>query len=165
MNDLFLFRLHRMAALAGQPLVRLCEGRHGITRREWRLILTLGLGGPMLSTQLAERARIEPARTSRAVTVLAEKGLVVRAPRPNDRRRVEIRLTERGRAIFDELHPTVLALDERLLGVFSPQQRQDFQALFDQLEAHLGSWRADLALPKANRSRAAAGGAPRRGNP
>src|SRR5688572_29732596 len=93
-KDLFLFRLNRLAATAGRPLIRLCEGQFGITRREWRLIVILAQDGPQLSTALAHRASIEPARTSRAITVLVEKGLARRAPRPSDRRFVEIVLTE-----------------------------------------------------------------------
>lgn len=154
MTDLFLFRLNRLASLAGQPLIRLCEGRYGITRREWRLILTLGRQGPLLSTRLAALARVEPARTSRAVSLLADKGLVVREPRPNDRRCIEIRLTEQGTAIFRELQPTVLALDERILGAFTEAEREQFDRLFARLEQHAASWRIDMELPKADRSRA-----------
>lgn len=162
MNELFLFRLNRLASLAGQPLVRMCEGRYGITRREWRLILTLGRHGAMLSTRLAELARVEPARTSRAVSLLADKGLVLREPRPSDRRCIEIQLTDRGRAIFDELHPLVVDLDRRLLAGFDDAERRQLDHLFARLEQQAADFRVGLDLPKADRSRAAR---KRAGNP
>ena len=34
-NDLLMYRLNRLLAVAGSLVVRLCEGGYGITRREW----------------------------------------------------------------------------------------------------------------------------------
>lgn len=161
MKDLFLFRLNKLAAVAGQPLIRLCEGRYGITRREWRLLMTLARHGPLLSGQLADKARIEPARTSRAVTMLVNQGLAVRTPRPGDRRCVEIALTPAGRRIFDELYPTVLELNARLRAALPPDDWDRFEELFARVEAHMENWVDRAQLPKADRRR----GGRTRGNP
>ena len=40
-NDLLMYRLNRLLAVAGSLVVRLCEGGYGITRREWGLLLML----------------------------------------------------------------------------------------------------------------------------
>ena len=37
LDDLLLYRLSRLLAVGGSPVIRLCEGRFGITRREWRV--------------------------------------------------------------------------------------------------------------------------------
>lgn len=151
--DVFLFRLYKLSFLASQPITRLCEGRFGITRKEWRLILTLGRSGPLLSTQLAHKARIVPARTSRTVTSLVEKGLVRREPRPSDRRFVEIVLTDDGRRIFDEMFPVVLAIDKALLDVLRPQEREVLQDMLVRLEQRVELPLVQEALPKINRRR------------
>ena len=150
-GELVLFRLNRLAANSGQPLIRYCEGRYGISRREWRLIAILGLRGPCSSTELAERARLPPAPTSKAVSQLVAKSIVSRSPVPNDRRQVVIALTARGQEIFDELYPIVQELNERLLSELAPQERQALDELIGKLEKRVASWMTDVELPKADR--------------
>lgn len=152
-SELFLFRLSKLAAISGQPLVRLCEGRFGITRREWRLIVVLSQSGPLLSTELAIRARIEPALTSRAVTQLVANGLATRVPRPNDRRRVEIHLNERARAIYAELYPTVEQLNAELLADLSQDDCAHLERIFSVLEQSVAQRLPLDELPKADRSK------------
>ena len=152
-TDLFLFRLNKLASVSGQPLIRLCEGRYGITRREWRLIVVLSQEGPLLSTELARRARIEPARTSKAITQLVECGLAVRVPRPNDRRCIEIHLSERAREIYAALYPVVLDVDRSLLAGLSDEDRAHLDRIFSALERNAVSLLSAEDLPKADRSR------------
>ncbi|HZF84970.1 MAG TPA: MarR family transcriptional regulator [Burkholderiaceae bacterium] len=141
-KDLFLFRLNRLAATAGRPLIRLCEGKFGITRREWRLIVILAQDGPQLSTALAHRASVEPARASRAITVLVEKGLATRVPRPSDRRFVEIVLTEDGQKVYQSLYPNVESINRALLSQLSEAEQEQLAKMFRVLEA------AALRLPE-----------------
>jgi DNA-binding MarR family transcriptional regulator len=153
MKDLLLFRLYRLGATAAQPIVRLCEGRYAITRREWRMIAVLSQEGPLLSSVLARIARIEPARTSRAISSLAQRGLVTRVPRPNDRRYVEIHLTEQARAIYRSLAPRIRQLDEQLLSVLSQGDRAQLERLVTLLEGAAEVMVQQTDLPKANRRR------------
>jgi DNA-binding MarR family transcriptional regulator len=147
----FLFRLNRLAAASGQPLIRYCEGGYGISRREWRLIAILGRGGPCGSTELAERARLQPGPTSKAISLLSEKGLVTRNPLPNDRRQVVIQLTASGKEIFEALYPLVQELNERLLSALTDEERRMLDVIVSKLERHVASWMDDTELPKADR--------------
>ena len=150
-DDLFLYRISRLHAVGGAPVVRLCEGRFGITRREWRLIVVLAQQGPGLSSELARRAQLEPARTSRALTVLVEKGLVVRTPRLGDRRQVEVALTPAGQALHARLFPEVAAINQRLLSVLSPSELDLLDDCLDRLQRAADRHLAEADLPKANR--------------
>ncbi|WP_304305613.1 MarR family transcriptional regulator [Pseudacidovorax intermedius] len=149
--DLFLFRLAKLASVSGQPLVRLCEGKYGITRREWRLIVVLSQEGPLLSTALARRASIEPARTSRTVTQLVVRGLAERIPRSNDRRCIEIHLTQRARDIYADLYPVVREIEGALLAGLSAQDRAELSRLLSMLESTAGALVPPEELPKADR--------------
>ena len=53
LDELLNYRLQRLHAASGAPVVRLLEGRFGITRREWRLLGTLADRGPTSPSQLA----------------------------------------------------------------------------------------------------------------
>jgi DNA-binding MarR family transcriptional regulator len=150
-RDLVLFRLNRLAAMSGQPLVRLCEGRYGISRREWRLIVILSTRGACGSSELADRARLQPGPTSKAVSMLTNKGLATRTPLPNDRRQVVIALTAGGQSIFDELYPVVQDLNERLLCALTPEERHAFLGIMSKLEQRVTTWMSDVELPKADR--------------
>ena len=86
LDDLLLYRLSRLLAVGGSMVIRLCEGRFGITRREWRLIATLASRGDLSSSQLAEHAQLDRARTSKAVGSMVAKGLLSRAHPAGDRR-------------------------------------------------------------------------------
>jgi hypothetical protein len=45
LDELLNYRLLRLFAVSGAPVVRLLEGRYGISRREWRLIALLAARG------------------------------------------------------------------------------------------------------------------------
>ena len=62
-DDLLNYQLKRLVRLGGAPAIRLCEGRYGIARTEWRLVAALVETGPLSPMALAERAGIEPGRT------------------------------------------------------------------------------------------------------
>ncbi len=165
LDDLLVYRLTRLLAVAGAPVTRLCEGRHGISRREWRLIATLGAHGPKLSSQLAEHMQLDRGRTSRAVSVLVAKHLVARTPRPHDRRLVEVSLTPQGHAIYGALFPEAVRLNTELLAQFSDEDLGMLDSLVSRLQqrAEQGLGPALADLPKADRQRR--GQRPPRENP
>lgn len=115
LGDLINFRLQRCFSFSGAPIVRLLEGRYGITRREWRLLATLTEHGPLSPSELAEMAQLDRSRTSRAIGVLAEKGLLSRQVHAADTRRAQLTLTDEGRQLHAEIFPEVAAINARLL--------------------------------------------------
>ena len=134
-NDLLLYRLYRIHATAGPLVVRLCERDYGITRREWRVLSCLADVEGVLSSELAEAAMLDRARTSRALTRLADKQLVRREPKPSDRREVRVYLTDEGRRVYGEVLPRIAAIQRELLAPFSTEQREQFSELMDLLLA------------------------------
>lgn len=124
-HDLLNFRLARLHASSGALVIRLCEGRYGITRREWRLIAILAVQGAMSPSALAVHAHIDRARTSRVITMLCDKKLTVRSPVPGDHRRALIDLTAAGRRLYEDLFPQSAALSSLLLEALTPAQRAE----------------------------------------
>lgn len=153
MEDLFVYRLTRLLAIASLPIGRHCEGRYGITKREWRLIGTLARFGRLLSSELAREVHLERARTSKAVTALVAKGLATRRPRPNDRRRVDIELTAAGRALHDELLPLVAHLNVEILSVLAPDEVERLDRMMALLQAKAEQIVDGVELPKVDRRR------------
>ncbi|MBV8618293.1 MAG: MarR family transcriptional regulator [Curvibacter sp.] len=135
-DDLLLYRLSRLLAVGGASVIRLCEGRFGITRREWRILSLLAGQEGLLSSQLAERAQLDRARTSRAIGSLVEKQLLQRTPRAGDRRLADLRLTPAGRALHDALFPLVVGINQQLLAALGADEVADLDARLDRLQAH-----------------------------
>ena len=134
-DDMLLYRLSQVLGTAGSLVTRLCEGEFGITRREWRILALLAQGDGLLSSELAGRAQLDRARTSRAVTALAAKQLVSRNPRPGDRRSVMLSLTPAGRALFDALFPQVAAINRSLLGALDDAELERLDTALGTLQA------------------------------
>ena len=121
-DDFLNYRLKRLLNLGGAPAVRLCEGGHGVARMEWRMIAALQEEGPLSLSALVRRTEVDPARVSRTVAKLAEKGLVRRAPDPADRRAVVLELTAGGHRLYRDLFPALAQINERIMAVLSESE-------------------------------------------
>ena len=128
-QDLLNYRLSRLLAASGAMVVRLCEGRYGITRREWRLIAVLAEEGAMSPSQLAERTHLERGRVSALITQLTAKKLLQRGAVPGDARRAELNLTDAGRAVYQDLLPLSAAFQREVLGALSAEEQAAFEAM------------------------------------
>lgn len=153
MGELFLYRLSRLQAVAVAPVGRLCQARYGVSRREWRLIVVLARHGPVLSSELADFAQLDRARTSRIVTALVDLRLVAREVMPSDRRQARVSLTAKGQALYDEFLPVVVELNRQLLLALEPEEIAQLDGLMDRLAERAKAHLAALDLPKQPRSR------------
>ncbi|MDP3250376.1 MAG: MarR family transcriptional regulator [Hydrogenophaga sp.] len=153
MTELFLYRLSRLQAVAVAPVGRLCQARYGISRREWRLLVVLARHGAMLSSELADQAQLDRARTSRIVTTLADMKLIVREVIPSDRRQARVSLTPEGQALYDEFLPVVIELNRQLLLELEPDEIRQLDGLMDRLADRAKRNLAALDLPKMPRSK------------
>lgn len=158
-DDLLNYRLSRLFAASGAMVVRLCEGRYGITRREWRLIALLAANGAMSPSELAERAHLERARTSRHITELTARKLIQRVSDPKDKRRAQVALTEEGRQLYDELFPQSQRFNGEVLSVLTPAELAAFDVTLAKLTQN--AERIAAAKPVAEKADRRHGGARR----
>ena len=107
LDDLLNYRLLRLFALGGAPVIRLLEGRYGIARREWRVLALLAAHGAMAPSLLAERAHLDRPRTSRALSALVAKGLVLRTVVARDARRARVEQTLREIGLVNKRHDAI----------------------------------------------------------
>ena len=153
LDDLLLYRLARLTASAGSMVIRLCEGRFGITRREWRVLALLAQQPGLMSSQLAERAQLDRARTSRAVTSLVAKQLIARQAGEADRRQARLALTPEGHALYEQLFPLIRGIHHELLGALDAGQLDVLDESLQRLQSRAESLAAQADLPKADRRR------------
>jgi DNA-binding MarR family transcriptional regulator len=159
LDDLLNFRLHRLQAVSGAPIVRLLEGRHGITRREWRLLALLADRGPLSPSHLAEQGQLDRARTSRSIGMLVSKQLVQRVALPSDPRRAQVSLTEAGRKLYDEVFPQIAAMNTQLLSVLDEATVEVLATAIERL--HTKAQELNLSLAGDIKARRRQGGSRR----
>jgi DNA-binding MarR family transcriptional regulator len=81
---------------------------HGIKPTEMSLVDTLGKFGPLTMGRLADMSFISAPNSTRAVKNLINDGLVERKRARHSDREVVVRLTKKGRSIFQESYPQVV---------------------------------------------------------
>lgn len=153
LGDLLIYRLGRLYATAGAMTLRVCEGEFGIPRREWRLLAVLGEVGELQPSELATRAELDRARTSRALAGLQAKGLVVRQAVASDRRLARVALTDLGRALHLRMLPRVAAINGAILARLSDSDVARLDTLLDALQLEATQLLGASAWPKADRRR------------
>lgn len=155
LSDLLLFRINRLLSVGGAPVIRLCEGAHGISRREWRLLAALAEGRAFMPSQLAQHAQLDRARTSKAITSLVQKKLVQRDVQLGDKRKALVHLTDAGQALYAALFPQVLLVHQELLGALTAVEAALLDGLLDKLQASADRVQDPVGGPKADRRRGA----------
>jgi DNA-binding MarR family transcriptional regulator len=152
-SDLLLLRLSRLLSVASVPIVRLCEGQFGITRREWRVMASLRPGVSLLSSELAAQAELDRARTSRAISSLIAKGLIARRIVDSDQRKATVTLTDKGCSLYESFFPIVTEINQRLLQGLSKDALTTLDAALTHIQTKAENMQIADGQPKANRRR------------
>lgn len=108
-----------------------------VTAAELSALSVVVHAGPASLTALADAEQVRPPTMSRLVSGLEERGLVDRTRSREDRREVEIRATDRGRALLDEGRQRRLRELRRALARLSPEDRRALDAAVGILESLL----------------------------
>jgi DNA-binding MarR family transcriptional regulator len=129
------FRLNRLAAEVSSALSGEYQARYGLDIPEWRVLATLGFRNDACSAQyIAQCTRTHKSTISRAVTALMKRQIVERVENEDDRREFRLRLSRKGKMLYEELIPRLLRKEHEILSCLSAQERKDFAALLGKIE-------------------------------
>ena len=92
--------------------------------------------GECTATALADVLPVDPARISRTVKKLVEKGLLIRRRLPNDRRIVRLRLSEEGHDLAERTIATLEAYNAGLIEGISVEDMRVFKSVADRIVAN-----------------------------
>jgi DNA-binding MarR family transcriptional regulator len=105
----------------------------GIGIGQWAVLLPLWARDGISQAELSRVVAIEPPTMVRTIDRMVRDGLVTRVPDPHDGRLTRIYLTERGRALQDELIPKAIAVNTATLGRLTPTEGRTLQRLLRKL--------------------------------
>ncbi|MBS0395833.1 MAG: winged helix-turn-helix transcriptional regulator [Proteobacteria bacterium] len=100
---------------------------------EWRVLAVLARAPGLSAAQVAQRTAMDKVAVSRAVASLARARRIERRVEQADRRRSQLALTPRGRAVYEEVVPWALAYEDAVLRGVPPRARAELASLLDRL--------------------------------
>jgi DNA-binding MarR family transcriptional regulator len=132
------FRLNRLAAEVSAALSSEYHERYGLDIPEWRVLATLGFRDEACSAQyISHCTRTHKSTISRAVTALMNRQLVERVENQDDRREFALRMTRKGKALYQQLIPRLLRREQEILSCLSVREREDFARMLGKIENSL----------------------------
>jgi DNA-binding MarR family transcriptional regulator len=132
------FRLNRLAAEVSAALSGEYQERYGLDIPEWRVLATLGFrNDPCTAQYISHCTRTHKSTISRAVTALMARQLVERVENEDDRREFALRMTRKGKALYEELIPRLLRKEQEILSCLSAGERRDFALMLGKIEQSL----------------------------
>lgn len=122
--DLYLpYQLRLLSEAYSLGLARMLQKRFDLPLREWRVLFHIGAEPPMSVTQIAARSVMDKGSVSRAVANLSDWGYLKRRSNGTDPRRATFHLSVKGRRVYRQIIPLLLAREARLLAPLSDAER------------------------------------------
>jgi DNA-binding MarR family transcriptional regulator len=107
-------------------------GQVGLTKEEWKVVMALH-GAVRSHGWLCRDLDVSTGAMTNRLDKLERRGLIRRAPDPDDRRGVLLELTEAGRARLDEYIDAGAARERELLADLSPAEKRELNQLLSKL--------------------------------
>jgi DNA-binding MarR family transcriptional regulator len=130
-----LFRQVRDAMWA-QMERELAEAGHDLTFSQFITLKELAIGTAGV-TELARAAQLNPGAMTRLLDKLESRGFVMRVADPDDRRALNIHLTEAGTAIWEDIDQCGKRVRERAMAGLSDSDREQLYRLLEQVRDNL----------------------------
>ncbi len=138
LEHFFPYRLSVLANTVTRALASLYEAEHDLTIAEWRLLAILARFGPISGNGVCERSAMDKVRVSRAVGRAVSRGLVDRSIDTEDRRRLVLTLTPKGRAIHDRIAPLAREREAQILSALSDSEVEALMGALLRLQSSAG---------------------------
>jgi MarR family transcriptional regulator, temperature-dependent positive regulator of motility len=140
----FAYRISYLANFFTGSVYRQVQSQHGVARSEFVLVFCLRLLGELSAQQVCEITGRPKNSVSRAVNAMLERGYVARDTDPADARRGLLKLTRRGRELFDAAIPLFHEREAAMLAPLNARERETLDRLLAKLVLRDDPW-ADAA--------------------
>ena len=135
-EDYLLYLLARASAQASAQFHAVVK-RRGIAAPKWRVLGALASGPRTVGTMAAMTLLQQPTLT-KVLDRMADEDLIHRVEDAADRRRVSVRLTDKGKHLAAELIALAREHEARVLAGYSPREAADVKRTLKTLIARTG---------------------------
>ncbi|MBZ9796517.1 MarR family winged helix-turn-helix transcriptional regulator [Mesorhizobium sp. ES1-4] len=129
-------RLNEVASLIARERLAPLFARFGLQAGEFDVLATLRRSGSpyaLTPTALYEATMVTSGAMTNRLDRLEASGLIQRAPHPNDRRGIVVRLTEKGLALIDEAVTAHVANEHQILSGLTQTEKETLSRLLEKL--------------------------------
>jgi DNA-binding MarR family transcriptional regulator len=131
-------RLPYMMRMVSAALSQQLEGElrpFGLNHAQLAALAQLGVEDPdaLSGATLGRRAGVTAQSMSAAIGSLLDRGLVVRAPNPDHGRRLDVHITDEGKALLAEAQAATAVVDERSLMALSADEQAELRRMLRKL--------------------------------
>ena len=116
--DLFAFLPYQLAVVSSRiskEFSELYRAEFGLTIPEWRVLAHLAGGDAVSVREIHARVDMDKSKVSRAAARLEAQGLIEKRENPEDRRLLDMRLTDKGRELITRIVPIADAYQAQVL--------------------------------------------------
>ena len=133
LRDLVSFQLRQLSNLYTKNTASVYQRKFGLTMNEWRLIALVDAAGNISLNRLASQAQFDKGLTSRIVTALIERGVILRQTDPNDARGIALSLTDQGVDLVAEVFPQAVELNTQLQSCLTRSERDTLAVVLQKM--------------------------------
>ncbi|OAN76003.1 hypothetical protein A8B82_15955 [Sulfitobacter sp. EhC04] len=124
-------------------LEKMYRERFQLTVVGWRLLAIIRNHAPLSAKSLAEISAMDQVSITRALDQLVGKKFVSRRTDRRDRRRVVLRLTKRGEAVYNDIVPLSYAADKAIMSDLSDDERHLIREMVQKVAARTAETMSD----------------------
>jgi len=133
LRDLVSFQLRQLSNLYTKNTASVYQRKFGLTMNEWRLIALVDAAGDISLNRLASQAQFDKGLTSRIVTALIERGVILRQTDPSDARGIALSLTAHGKSLVAEVFPQAVELNTQLQSCLTRSERETLAVVLQKM--------------------------------
>ncbi len=127
------YRLSVLSNVVSNAIAEIYSARYGLSIPAWRVMAILGRFSGLSAAEVAERTAMDKVAVSRAVSQLLADGRIERTFADEDRRRSNLRLSDKGWEVYDQVVPLALEYERNLIASLDPVDRDALDRLIDVL--------------------------------
>lgn len=134
LSDFLPYQLAVAAGRVSKAFSDRYRAEFGLSIPEWRVLAHLATANAVSVREIHARVDMDKSKVSRAAARLEHVGLIEKRENPEDRRLLEMRLTDKGHALVARIVPIANAYQADLLAQLGPQAEPFRAALLRLLE-------------------------------
>ena len=111
------------------------QAQFGMTPAEWRCMVLIGPSNKLTANEIVMRSTMDKVTVSRAITRMKRNSWIESHANIADGRSKLISLSSEGRAVYYDLTPQALEMEQKLLRGISEEQKRQFISIMNQISA------------------------------
>jgi DNA-binding MarR family transcriptional regulator len=128
------YRLSLLATQINRAIARAYVRKFGRPANGWKVVAVLGRFGPLSASQINSHTTLEMDKVTRIVDSLVAQGIATRAQDKDDRRRVTVALTRKGKLVNAQIEEMIAGMEYQFVVVLDRGRRDALYELLDFLQ-------------------------------